>query len=164
MSVTKRVRADGSHGWQVRLNHHDPLTGKRKPVNVGTFKTKKRAEAAAADARVKLARGDWLEPDKTTLAELFAVWLPVVSQGLRSNSAVDYRGTVNKHITPSKLGRVEVRKLTAAAVQAQYNGWRDAGLSPSVMSKIHQRLNQCLDYAVRMRLVQNQATSLGMAK
>lgn len=152
MSIRKRTRKDGSFVWECRINHRDPITGMRKPINVGSFATKREAEAAEAKVRVQLGEGTLLEPDRSTLSDVLDVWLPVVAQGLRPNTAVDYRGTVNRHIRPA-LGHVPIRKLSAAVIQKQYTKWHEAGVSPSVLSKIHQRLNQALTYAVKMRLV-----------
>lgn len=151
MAIEKRKDKDGAPVYLVRVGQTDPVTGQWTRQRIGSYRTKREAEKAERDAWTRRDRGTLLEPAKTTLSELLDVWLPVVVQGLRANSAVDYRGTVNTHIRPA-LGSVAVSKLTAARLQAQYNAWQSAGLSPSVISKIHQRLNQCLDYAVKMRL------------
>jgi integrase len=153
MAIETRTGDDGRPRYYVRYDTRDPVTGARKRHRIpGSFTNKKEAEKAERAAMHQRDTGTLLEPDKTTLGELLDVWLPVVAQGLRPNTMVDYRGTVTKHLKPSAIARIEVRKLTAPALQAQYNAWLSAGLSPSVLAKIHQRLSQVLDYAVRMRI------------
>src|SRR5688572_17746183 len=100
MSVTKRNLKDGSYKWEVRISHRDPVTGKRKPINVGQFRTKKEAEAAEAAAILKRDTGSLLEPDKTTVADLLDTWLADKAATVTSNTVADYRHVIDKHIKP----------------------------------------------------------------
>ncbi|MEN1989866.1 site-specific integrase [Paenibacillus hubeiensis] len=53
----------------------DPLTGKRKQKSKGGFKTKKEAQAAAADLISEINKGEYISEKKMTFEELADSWL-----------------------------------------------------------------------------------------
>lgn len=76
----------------------DPATGKRKQKSKGGFKTKKEAQAAAADLLSELNKGEYIEQKKMTFEELSNDWLL----------------TYSKLGKPKKEGTIRVRKKERA--------------------------------------------------
>ncbi len=152
MAIEKRVGKDGKPAYRVRIATHDPVTGKRRNVTEGTYRTKKDAERAERDALSRRDRGTLLDPSRTTVAELLDEWLRVKANDVSPQSHTDYEITCRLHLKPA-LGGVLVQKLTADRVQAQYDAWRGAGLSARQIRGCHLRLSQALDYAVSRNVV-----------
>ncbi|MFL6971218.1 MAG: tyrosine-type recombinase/integrase [Xanthobacteraceae bacterium] len=152
MAIEKRIGKDRTPAYRVRIATHDPSTGKRRNVTIGTFARKKDAEAAERDAQTKRERGTLLDPATTTVSELLDAWLATKRGAISANSLRDYDVIIRKHLKPA-LGRIRVQAFKADRVQAQYALWRDAGLSPRLIRGCGMRLSQALDYAVRMHLV-----------
>jgi integrase len=152
MAIEKRLGRDGKPRYRVRIADRDPLTGTRRNVTMGTYRTKREAEAAERDALTKRERGTLLDPDTTTIAELLDEWLRAKGPDVTQQTAAGYDITIRVHVKPA-LGGVKVQKLTPARVQAQYNDWRDCGMSERTLLDCHLRLNQALDMAVRFRMI-----------
>ncbi len=153
MAMSPRKSSDGRRtSYLVRIESTDPITGNRKRVTVGTFRTKKEAEKAERDALVKRDGGTLVDPSKTTVGELLDSWLISKQSQISSQSYVDYGITIRKHLKPA-LGQVPVQRLIAAHVQAQFREWERQGLSPHVIRNCGMRLSQALDQAVEYHLV-----------
>lgn len=56
-------------GWQYTVNYINPLTGERKPIAKGGFKTKKEAQLAAAELERQLAQGTYIKESLITFDE-----------------------------------------------------------------------------------------------
>lgn len=152
MAINKRVGTDGkTTRWQVVIDIED-AAGKRKRTTIGTYRTKKEADAAERTAIIDREQGTLLEKDTTTVAVLLDRWLADKAATVTSNTVADYRQVIDKHITPA-LGDVPIRKLTPAELQTQYATWRTAGLSPRMIRGAHMRLNQAFDHAVRLKML-----------
>lgn len=152
MAIEKRTGKDGKPRYRVRIAERDPVTGKRRNVTIDTYRTKREAEAAERDALTKRERGTLLDPDRTTVAALLDEWLRAKAPDVTPQTAAGYGITIRVHLKPA-LGGVKVQKLTPAAVQAQYNAWRDGGMSERTLLDCHLRLSQALDMAVRFRMI-----------
>lgn len=153
MAITPRKSTNGKNtSYLVRIESTDPGTGKRKRVTVGTYKTKKEAEKAERDALTQRERGALLDPAKTTVAELMESWLKTKAGEITGQSARDYEITVRRHIIPA-FGNVPVQRLTAPRIQAQYDAWREAGMSADRIRGCHMRLSRALAQAVRFGIV-----------
>jgi integrase len=153
MAILRRTsKTTGKVAYQVLVDRRDPVTGDRRRVTVGTYRTKKDAQKAERDALVQQERGTLLDPAKTTVAELLESWLQTKHGEITSQSVRDYEIIIRKHIIPA-LGAIPVQKLTAPRLQAQYGAWADAGLSPRMIRGCHMRLSQALRQAVRFGIV-----------
>lgn len=153
MAILRRVSsATGKTAYQVMVDRRDPISGARKRVTVGTYRTKKEAEKAERDALTQQERGTLLDPTRTTVAELLNAWLATKRGEITGQSVVDYEIIIRKHIIPA-LGDVAVQKLTAPRVQAQYGAWSEAGMSPRLVRGCHMRLSPALKQAVRFGIV-----------
>ncbi|MDQ3045090.1 MAG: site-specific integrase [Chloroflexota bacterium] len=152
MAIAKRTHSDGkSCSWQVLIDTRDAVSGKRKRVTIGTYRTKKEAERAERDAITARERGTLLDPSQTTVAELLDSWLASKAGEISPNSIADYELVVRKHLKPA-LGSIRVQALKPDRLQAQYATWRDAGMSARMIRGCHMRLSQALGQAVRFSL------------
>lgn len=153
MSVSKRKDKDGKNRWLVRVESPDPVTGKRRRVTVGTYRTKREAEREEAKAITERDRGTLLLPDRTTVGELLDKWLAVdVPRTVRPENIVNYETIIRKHLKPA-FGNVQVRKLTVERVEGLYADLQTAGYSTSLIRNVHLRLSAALRLAKRWNLV-----------
>lgn len=153
MAILRRVsKATGKTAYQVMVDRHDPVTGERKRVTIGTFRLKKEAQAAERDALTQQERGTLLDPNKTTTAEMLEAWLLTKHGEITGQSVRDYEIIIRKHVIPA-LGNIPVQKLTAPRVQAQYGTWAEQGMSARMIRGCHMRLSQALRQAVRFGIV-----------
>src|SRR5680860_1047238 len=160
MAIEKRVGKDGKPQYRVRINVHDPVSGARKWQGVGTYRTKKGAEAEERKAIEKRERGTLLLPDKTTVGELLDRWLEVeVPRTVKPENQQEYRVVINKHLKPA-LGSVFVRKLTVEQVERFYADLQAAGKSSSLIKKCHMRLSSALRLGKRWGLVAEAVTDV----
>jgi integrase len=110
--------------------------------------------------------GDFVEPDRVTVAEFFEQWLVVVAEQKVGHKTMDrYRSIVRNHITPA-FGRVPLQKLTALHLETHYahlarEGRKDGkagqdgkagGLSPQTILHHHRLISEALDKAVTWKL------------
>jgi len=148
----KPIPDESKPRYLVRVAAVDPITGKRRNVTVGTYRTKKEAEKAERDALTQQERGTLIDPAKVTVSELLHTWLEAKSGTISPNSEKDYEITIRRHIAPA-IGRMHVQKLNPAQLQAQFTAWKDAGLQPRTLARVHSILNQALDKAVEWGIV-----------
>ncbi|HEV2067069.1 MAG TPA: Arm DNA-binding domain-containing protein, partial [Thermomicrobiales bacterium] len=158
MAILRRVsKATGKASYQVMVDRRDPATGKRKRLVIGTFGTKKEAQAAERTALVQKDRGTLIDPSKTTIAELLDSWLANKRGAISSNSAWDYEAAIRLYLRPA-LGMMAPRDLTPDLLQGQYVSWQAAGVSPRMLHRLHLVLSQALGEAVRFdRIARNVA-------
>jgi hypothetical protein len=142
MSIERRVYPDGKPRYLVRIDVGDAATGRRQRRTVGTFRTKKDAERAGAEAVTERDRGTLLTPEKTTVGELLDRWLEIeVPRTVRPENATAYEVVIRRHLKPA-LGHVLVQKLTVEQVESFYAAMHAQGNSSSLIKKCH--LRACL--------------------
>ena len=158
-----RKRKDGR--WEGRYTAgHDPDTGKAIYKNVlGRTQAEVREKLKAAIANSE--RLDMSRAGKLTLGEWMLQWFEVYCKpNLRGNTVRYYEMFIDKHITP-KLGKIRLDKLRSIEIQHFYNELRNngrlreaqkgknPGLSASYVHGFHTLLHNCLDAAVREKLI-----------
>ncbi|MGI8483344.1 MAG: Arm DNA-binding domain-containing protein [Thermomicrobiales bacterium] len=130
MAILRRVsKSTGKTAYQVMVDRHDPVTGERKRVTIGTYRTKKEAQQAERDALTQQERGTLLDPAKTTVAEMLESWLTTKHGEITGQSIRDYEIIIRKHVIPA-LGSIPVQKLTAPRLQAQYGTGHEPAHDP----------------------------------
>ncbi|HET8630556.1 MAG TPA: site-specific integrase [Thermomicrobiales bacterium] len=130
----------------------DPATGERRQ-RAKSFKTRKEAERARAEWLVEIERGTAVEPDRLTVADLFAQWLAAFkATNPKEGTVVEYERIVRTKILPG-LGSVPVQQLHPLQIDAFYAQLREAGASSDAIHRVHQRLRQAFKYAMRKRLL-----------
>jgi len=145
-SITKRK--DGR--WMARYTVHTAKGPKRRHVYGKT-----RKEAADKLARVLSDRTDGIvyDDENTTVGEYLDGWLKRSVRGSVRKSTYDRDAyLVNNHLKPA-LGRVKLKKLAPAHIQAFYRDRLDAGLSASTVHKMHAILHKALARAVAWQMV-----------
>ncbi|ODA10544.1 tyrosine-type recombinase/integrase [Paenibacillus polymyxa] len=137
----------------------DPKTGKRKQKGKGGFKTKKEAQAAAADLLSEINRGVFKEENKMTFEELAEKWLKYYSS----------------HGKPKKDGTIRIRtnekenlspffaKLNAASITEQM--YQDAlislqsKLADNTLSGVHSTGRMIFSYGLKIGALKTDPTS-----
>lgn len=152
MAIRKRTTNDGKARYLVRVNVVDGATGKRTWRTVGTFRTRKEAEAGERDAITRRERGTLLDPSTATIGALLDEWLASMRGRVSGQTMTDYEITCRLHLKPA-FGAVKVQKLTADAIRAQYRTWQDAGKTPRFIRGAHLRLSQALAHAMGRNIV-----------
>ena len=154
MAILKRVsKRTGKASWQVLIDRRDSVTGERKRVTVGTFRTKRDAEKAERDAMTQRDRGTLVDPSTATVAEVLDRYLEVeMPKTVRPENRQEYVIIVKKHVKPA-VGHHRVQRLTAEHVDAFYADLIARGYSASLIRKCHQRLSTALRMAVRWQIV-----------
>ena len=116
---------------------------------------KTRAEVAKKLAKAIADRdgGLVLWAENPTLSDYLTRWLTDSVRGtVKQPTLENYEYVVRVHLTPA-LGRVKLRGLTPARVQALYRAKLDSGLSPRTVQLIHTVLHKALKQAVRWEMV-----------
>jgi integrase len=117
-------------------------------------RTKKEAETKRRAAILALEKGEFAtEGDaRQTVAQYFAYWIGVKrAEGLRESTYVTYR-KIEKTIAPY-IGRIQLRKLTPAHMQALYAQLQKRGLTQSTLKTVHTVFKATLNDAVKWRYI-----------
>ncbi len=150
-SITKRK--DGR--WMARYTVPTAKGPKRRTVYGGT-----RKEAADMLAKVLSDRieGIVYDDENMTVGEYLDGWLKGSVRGSVRQSTYDRDAyLVEKHVTPA-LGRIKLKKLSPAHVQAFYRDRLDSGLSASTVHKMHAILHKALARAVTWHMLPRNVT------
>ena len=154
------VRERGAGNWYAVIDLRDPTTGKRKRKwHSLEAKGKREAQIECACIVSAMAGGNYLEPNKTTLAEFLNRWLDHIKMQLGPKSYERYSEIARKNIIPA-LGGVMLTKLRPAQISGAYakalsQGRRDGtgGLSASTVVYMHRIIKHALRQAQRWDLI-----------
>lgn len=135
--------------YRVRIHATDPVTGKRQNKTIGTYRTRREAEAAEREAVTRHERGTLVDPARVTVAELVSKWQAAKAGTVTPNSLTDYEIAIRRHILPA-LGSAQVQKLTPGTIQEQFNAWQAAGVKPRTLARVHSILSQALTYGLEV--------------
>ncbi len=151
-SIQKTVGPRGT-SYLVRVEYPaDPATGKRRQRSKAC-KTKKEAEKVLAQWLVEIEQGVAIDTDRLTVAELFGHWLDAFKvTNPKPRTVIEYERIIGKTIIPG-LGRLPVQQLRPLQVDAFYAQLREGGASSDAIHRVHKRLRQAFDFAVRRRLI-----------
>lgn len=117
MAINRRVRKDGSVGWQVVIDEYDPVTRKRKRHVVGTFSPKKRAQKEERIALEAMDDSRFVGRSSTTVEDLVSSWLAHKQHIVTAQTHASYSDLARLHVLPH-FGTVRVQELTPAANRA----------------------------------------------
>ena len=157
-----RKRSDGR--WEGRYTVGYDENGKVKMKNV---LGKTQAEVKEK-LKIKLEEAKVLDVSKSasyTVAEWAALWFEIYAKpNIRERTADYYNMYITKHIVPC-LGDIKLNKLTGRQIQKMYNDLLDhgrervsqkeknPGLSGTYVHGVHVMLHNCLNRAVKERLL-----------
>ncbi len=155
-------KREGKRGttWQVIVDGPRDANGKRQQKWV-TVKTKKEADALAAQMTVAVENGTFLEADakKLTVNEYLTQWLEMKAQSLKPSAHRRYRENIDSHVRPF-LGKTKLAKLSGLHIQSFYADRLKAGYSPSTVNLLHNILHGAMKGAVRLRLIATNPTEM----
>jgi integrase len=145
------VKKDGTR-WYVVVDLPRGPDGRRRQKWHGGYMTRKDAEAAQATIVSNIARGEYVEPSRRTLAEYLDTWLKTTRPTLRPSTFAAYEALLTKHVSP-RIGHVPLQKVTASDLDALYADLAGV-LAPSSVRKVHAILRKALADAVRKGTLQ----------
>ena len=157
-----RKRSDGR--WEGRYTVGYDENGKVKMKNVlgkTQAEVKEKLKEKIEEAKVL----DVAKSESYTVAEWAALWFEVYAKpNIREHTADYYNRYITKHIVPC-LGDIKLNKLTGRQIQKMYNDLLDhgrervsqkeknPGLSGTYVHGVHVMLHNCLNRAVKERLI-----------
>ena len=157
-----RKRSDGR--WEGRYTVGYDENGKVKMKNVlgkTQAEVKEKLKEKIEEAKVL----DVSKSESYTVAEWAALWFEVYAKpNIRERTADYYNRYITKHIVPC-LGDIKLNKLTGRQIQKMYNDLLDhgrervsqkeknPGLSGTYVHGVHVMLHNCLNRAVKERLL-----------
>ena len=115
MSIYKR----DSGRYAVLVDLEPTATGFRRRKSIGTFRTRKEAEAAERKALDARDRGMNLDPEKVTIAELAERFVKAVAPDLAGQTVSRYEEHLRMHIVPS-IGGIVASNLKPAHLAELY--------------------------------------------
>jgi integrase len=153
-----RANGEGSITWR-KDGRYDCELPVYTPEGTKRLRTTKKTKAEADDwlTTMKYERnaGTPMNPEanKMTFGEYLDRWLrDVVKGSVARHTYKDYEGKVRLHLKPS-LGRVRLKDLTSAHLQALYRQKTVDGLSPRTVEYIHSTARKALAKAEEWDLV-----------
>ena len=154
--------------WYFWAELEPSVSGKRRQVSRGGFRTRKEAEATFAVLRDQIRTGSYVEPVKVTLgAYLVDEWLPAIRASVRPTTHDHYARMVRANVVP-RIGDVPLQTLSPPQLNAFYadlllGGRRSpagAPLAPKTVRHVHTMLHKALNDAVRWGRVSKNAADL----
>ena len=157
-----RKRSDGR--WEGRYTVGYDENGKVKMKNVlGKTQAEVKEKLKAKLEEIKVL--DVSKSDSYTVGEWAALWFEIYAKpNIRERTADYYNRYITKHIVPC-LGDIKLNKLTGRQIQKMYNDLLDhgrervsqkeknPGLSGTYVHGVHVMLHNCLNRAVKERLI-----------
>ena len=113
--------------------------GTRRQVSKGGFATRKEAETARAEALTAMTKGDWVKPDRLTVAEFFTYERPPTLRPptLEESTYVSYSRNIALHVVPY-IGGIRIQELTPMDLNVLYRKFLDSGRrQPGVPARHH---------------------------
>jgi integrase len=162
-SVFEYRLKDGTKRWGIKFDGPPKPNGDRNQVvrrrdpNGQPWLDKDSAIATLDEAKVKVRKGDWIDPSKQPLADYLTTWL----DGLRlaPNTMAKYRSHVRNHIIPY-IGIIPLASLTSIRLTAHYRELEESGhrsrkgerthgpLAPRTVRSVAIMLNAALEGAL----------------
>lgn len=155
--IIKRYK--GSYTIVINLGM-DTDTGKYKQQWYSVKGTKKEAETKLAELLHQLNKGEFIKPDKITMAKFLERWLKDYTRpNLAPKTADWYAYIIHSHLIPS-LGNIPLTQLKAEHLQRYYaeslsDGRRDGkgALSPQTVRHCHVAIHYALEAAIKWGLI-----------
>ncbi len=139
--------------------------GKRKQGTKSGFKTKAEAVTALAEVQAAVAKGQYVEPDKVTVAQFLTdEWLPAIESTIRPSTLASYRLHVERYVVP-RIGEARLQQVGGSDLNALYADLlasgrvkRPGGLSPTSVRRVHATFHRAFRDAFRWgRLIRSPA-------
>ncbi|WP_035981413.1 site-specific integrase [Bradyrhizobium sp. STM 3843] len=162
------VRERGKGHWYAVIDVRDPATGerRRKWHKLDECKGRREAQQRCALLIADMAKGEYVEPAKTTVAQFLDRWLKHIKPNVSPRTHERYEQIARKNIVPllgaKILTKLQPIEISEAYSQALQSGRRDGkgGLSPRTVHHIHRVLFSALGQAERWRLIARNPAAL----
>ena len=148
------IKRKGSSNYTIVLQLGlDPSTGKRKQQWITTGPSKREAEKQLTKLIHELDNGNYVKPDKTTVAQYLRRWLAECGKpSLSPRSYERYSGIIEKNLIPA-FGSIILTGLRPEHIQRHYATMIDKGLAPRTVLYDHIVIHGALRTAMRWQLV-----------
>ena len=148
MSTYKRK----SGRYAVLIDLEATATGLRRRKSIGTFRTRKEAEAAERKALEARDRGCDLNPQTVTVRELLEKYAERCrTKALATKTLERYEELAKCHLLPV-IGGLSLARLKPTHVANVYAKASEKGLSPKSVRHVHSLLHAALEWAVEQNL------------
>lgn len=137
--------------YETRISVIDPRTGKRHQPRVRA-RSKRELEKAIAEARVTIQRGEYIEPDRTSLGDWLDVWL--VGYQPRAGSTWQARADAIEIIKQDRIATLRLSSVQPVDVQAFVNRM-SAEMSPATVRGRFAPLQMALTNALELRVIRD---------
>jgi len=95
----------------------------------------------------------YMNESDATLEEYLKEWYKVYTVDLAETTRELYKLYIDKHVIPSEIGRLKIKKLLPMQLQEFYNAKIESGLSGKTVGKLHSFLNLALKDAMKNRII-----------
>jgi integrase len=160
--MTGHVRRRGKHSWELKFDVGRDEASGRRLIRYETFRgTRKEAQIKLAELIAANAKGEYVEPDKITVAEFVRARVDQweAAGDISARSAARYRELVKNQIVPF-IGGKALQKLRTLDIEQWHATLRNSGrasgkggLSPRTIGHAHRVLGKALRDAAKHDLV-----------
>jgi len=148
------IKRKGSNNYTIVLQLGlDSATGKRKQQWITAGTSKREAEKQMAELIHELDNGNYIKPDRTTVAQYLRRWLVECGKpSLTPRSYERYKGIIEKNLIPA-VGRIRLLELRPEHIQRHHANMVDRGLAVRTVRYDHIVLHGALRMAVKWQLL-----------
>ncbi|MFT8320837.1 MAG: site-specific integrase [Bacillus sp. (in: firmicutes)] len=154
MSVRK---IDNNWTFRIDVGKH-PITGSRKQVYRGGFRTKKEAELAKAEFIAQLKKEGYFPTQSELMEDFIIKWLNTVyKHEVQPTTFERAKSIVENHILPA-FTKKEVSSIKTYDVQQFLSSKSNDGLSPATVKIIRNLLSKAFQTAIDWELINGNPT------
>jgi integrase len=161
-NITKR----GKNSWRIKFDVESEAGAGRQTRFITFRGTKAAAKIEAAKITAGIAKGEYVEGSKETVAEFVTRWLRDWTKGNTSNKTYSrYEELLRLHVVPH-VGTKRIQKLRAGDLQTLYatlqreKGPDGAGLAARTVLHVHRVVHRMLRHAAQWGVVHQNAAAL----
>ncbi|ANC20992.1 integrase [Bacillus cereus] len=129
----------------------DPITGKRKQITKGGFKTKKAAQEEVAKVTNDLANGDYENSD-IRFSQLVEIWMQEKESSCRPSTLYQYKRILRSRVMP-EFGEKRLSDIKPLTVHNFHQKLLKEGLTTKYISSVDVMLKQILDKGVELEMI-----------
>jgi len=152
------VFQDKDGRWRGRVELPRGRDGKRKKkefygdTNLSDSKQEKELWSRVNALQYEIDNNLYMNESDLTLEEYFKEWYKVYTVDLAETTRELYKIYVDKHIIPSELGKLKIKKILPIQLQEFYN-LKSESLSGKSVAKLHSFINLALKDAMKNRMI-----------
>jgi len=149
--------------WSYRIyTGVNPLTGKRKLIERGGFRTKKEVELAAAAAELEIHNGTYVDEKRITFEECAKEWFNIyMSTGKVKISTGRVRkheiGRLNQH-----FAKIPIKDITNRQYQNALHDLHKQGYAENTIDGVHRTARMIFKKAIELKLIKKDPTEFAV--